>query len=304
MATLLSDLRYGVRLMLRSPALSAVAVLSLALGIGANTTIFTVVNAVLLNPLPVEDASRLVSVFTTDRRAGPFGAYAPISRPNFEDMRAKSDTFEGMIAAGFAPMNLSGRGEPEQVFGQIVTGNYFDVLGTKMALGRGFRGAADEQPGADPVVVLAHGIWQRRYGGRQDIVGDSIAINGRAFTVIGVAGEGFRGTTNLGGPELWVPFGVYRDVATGFTAENWDSRRALLFQVHGRLKDGVTLQQAQANLQGIAKALEEQFPSDNRERTATVVPLAESTINPAFRENMVLAGSLLMAIVGLVLLIA
>ena len=303
MSTFLQDLKFGARLLLRSPALTAVAALSLALGIGANTTIFTIVNAVLLNPLPVEDSSRLVSVFTTDQRATAFGAYAPVSRPNFEDMRAKSDAFAGMIAAGFAPMNLSGRGEPEQVFGQIVTGNYFDVLGAPMAAGRGFRGAEDEQPGAT-TVVLAHGIWQRRYGGRTDIVGDTITINGRAFTVVGVAGEGFRGTTTLGGPELWVPFGAHREVTSGFVAENWDSRRALLFQVHGRLKDGVTLEQAQAGLQGIARSLEEQFPADNRGRTVTLLPLAQSTVNPGFRENMVMAGGLLMGIVALVLLIA
>jgi predicted permease len=304
MATLLQDIRYGARLMLRSPALTVVAALSLALGIGANTTIFTVVNAVLLNPLPVKDSSRLVSVFTTDERAGPFGAFAQMSRPNFEDLRDKNDTLDGMIAAAFVPMNLSGRGEPEQVFGEIVTGNYFDVLGAPIAAGRGFRASADDTPGASAVVVLSHGLWQRRYGGRADIVGDTITVNGRAFTVIGVTGEGFRGTTTLGGPEMWVPFGLHREVTTGFTAENWDSRRALLFQVNGRLRPGATAEQAQANLKGLAKALEEAFPSDNRGRTVTVVPLAQSTINPGFRENMVLAGGLLMAIVGLVLLIA
>jgi predicted permease len=304
METLVQDIKYGARLLLRSPALTAIAALSLALGIGANTTIFTVVNAVLLNPLPVKDSSRLVSVFTTDQRAGPFGAYAQMSRPNFEDLRTKNETFEGMIAAGFAAMNLSGRGEPEQVFGQIVTGNYFDVLGAPFAQGRGFRGAEDDTPGASPVVVLAYGIWQRRFGGRADIIGDTITVNGRAFTVIGVTAEGFRGTTNLGGPELWVPFGVSREITSGFLAENWDSRRALLFQVNGRLKDGVSVEQAQSNLEGIAKALEDQFPTDNRGRTVTVVPLSESTLNPGFRENVVLAGSLLMGVVGLVLLIA
>jgi predicted permease len=303
MTTLFLDLRYGARLLLRNPALTIVAALSLGLGIGANATIFTVVNAVLLNPLPVKESSRLVSVFTTDQRGGPFGAFAQMSRPNFEDLRSRSELFDGLVAAAFAPMNLSGRGEPEQVFGQIVTADYFDVVGAPLALGRGFR-PGDETPGATPVVVLAHGVWQRRYGARQDIVGDTITINGRAFTVIGVTAEGFRGTTTLGGPELWVPFGVHREIASGFLAENWESRRALLFQVTGRLAPGVTVQQAQASLQGIAKSLEEQFPSDNRGRTVTVVPLSESTINPAFRENMVLAGSLLMAIVGLVLLIA
>lgn len=305
MATLLQDLKYGVRLLRRSPALTIVAALSLALGIGANTTIFTVVNAVLLNPLPVRDSSRLVSVFTADERnTAAFGAFAPMSRPNFEDLRAKNDTLSDMIAAGFLALNLSGRGEPEQVFGQIVTGNYFDVLGAPFALGRGFRGAEDEKPGADPVAVLAHGLWQRRFGGRQDIVGETITINGRAFTVVGVTAEGFRGTTNLGGPQVWVPFGVHREVTSGFMLENWDSRRALLFQVNGRLKDGVSIDQAKSNLAALAKALEEQFPTDNRGRTTNIVPLAQSTINPAFRENIVMAGGLLMAIVGLVLLIA
>jgi predicted permease len=304
MGTLLQDLKYGVRLLLRSPALTTVAALSLALGIGANTTIFTVVNAVLLDPLPVKDSARLVSVFTSDERAGAFGAFAPMSRLNFEDLRTKNDTFADMIAATFAPLNLSGRGEPEQVFGQLVTGNYFDVLGAPFALGRGFRGAEDEVPGSSPVVVLAHGIWQRRFGGRTDIIGDTITINGRTFTVIGVTAEGFRGTTTLGGPELWAPFGVYREIASGFLLEGWDSRRSLLFQINGRLKDGVTVQQAEANLKALAKALEEQFPTDNRGRTTRVVPLSQSTINPGFRENMVIAGGLLMAIVGLVLLIA
>jgi predicted permease len=305
METLVQDIKYGARLLLRSPALTAVAALSLALGIGANTTIFTVVNAVLLNPLPVTDSARLVSVFTADERASAaFGAFAPMSRPNFEDVRAKNDTMSGMVAAGFLALNLSGRGEPEQVFGQIVTGDYFDVLGAPFATGRGFRGAADEIPGADPTIVLAHGLWQRRFGGRPDIVGDTITVNGRAFTVVGVTAEGFRGTTTIGGPEVWVPFGVHREVASGFILENWDSRRALLFQVHGRLKDGVSIEQARSNLAAIAAALEEQFPTDNRDRTTTVVPLSESTINPGFRENMVLAGGLLMGIVGLVLLIA
>src|SRR5918999_5008395 len=159
METLFQDIKFGARLLLRSRALTAVAALSLALGIGANTTIFTVVNAVLLNPLPVRNSARLVSVFTSDaRNTTAFGAFAPMSRPNFEDLRAKNDTMSGMIAAGFVPLNLSGRGEPEQVFGQIVTGNYFDLLGAPFALGRGFRGAEDEVPGANPTVVLGYGV--------------------------------------------------------------------------------------------------------------------------------------------------
>jgi predicted permease len=306
MTNLFQDLRFGVRLLLRNPALTIVAALSLALGIGANTTIFTLVNAVLLNPLPVKDSSRLVALFTRDERnAGQFGALAPMSRPNFLDVRDRNDAFSGVVAAGFAPVNLSGRGEPEQVFGQVVSGNYFDVLGAPFALGRGFVSSEDERPGASPVVVLTDGLWQRRFGGRSDIIGDTIAINGRQFTVVGVTAEGFRGTTTLGGPELWVPLAMYKEIFTGFFLENWDSRRALLFQITGRLKDGVSIEQAQANMEALGKSLEQAFPTDNRGRSISVVPLAEATIfTPAFRRNFVIAGWMLMAIVGVVLLIA
>jgi len=305
MGSLVQDLTYAVRLLLRSPALATVAALSLALGIGANTTIFTLVNAVLLNPLPIKEPSRVVSVFTKDaRNVGAFGAFAPVSRPNFLDYREKNSVFSGMVAAGFAAVSLSGGGEPEQVFGQIVSGDYFDVLGAPFALGRGFRGLEDEVPGSPPVVVLTHGIWQRRFGGRTDIVGQTITLNGRAFTVVGVTAEGFRGTGTIGGPELWVPFGNYQEATTGFLRDNWNSRRALFYQVHARLKDGVTVEQAAAQMEALAKGLEESFPTDNKGRTANLVPLTESTVPPAFRQNLLLAGGLLSAIVGLVLLIA
>jgi putative ABC transport system permease protein len=304
MSTMLQDIRYGARLLIRSPALTIVAVLSLALGIGANTTIFTIVNAVLLNPLPVKDGSRIVSVFTTDQRAGVFAGFTGISRPNFLDYRDKNTVFSGMTAEGFTPISVSSGSEPEQVFGQLVTGNYFDVLGVRMAVGRGLRPDDDGQPGASPVVVMSYGLWQRRFGGRTDIVGRDITLNGRSFTVVGVTAEGFRGTTTLFGPELWTPMSMYREVATGPLLEYFDSRRALFWQAHARLKDGVTIQQASANMSAIAKSLEEGFPTENRGRGVSLLPLSESTVPPAFRQNLIVAGGLLLAIVGLVLLIA
>jgi macrolide transport system ATP-binding/permease protein len=305
MSTMLQDIRYGMRLLLRTPALTVVAVLSLALGIGANTTIFTLVNAVLLNPLRVRDISRLVTVDTVEMRDGTLTPLGAMSRLNYVDVRDRNDVFSGIAAAGFAPMALSGgRGEPEQVFGQAVTGNYFDVLGTPMAAGRTFAPDEDSQPGAHPVVVLSYGLWQRRFGGRPDIVGDTIVLNGSRFTVIGVTAEGFRGANTLGGPELWVPLAMYRQVLTGVFLEFYNARRGLAYQIHARLKDGVTIEQARANVAAIGKSLEESFPTDNRGRSFQLRPLAEGTLPPAFRNQLLLSGALLMAIVGLVLLIA
>ena len=302
---LLQDLRYGARLLLRSPAMTAVVVLSLALGIGANTTIFTLVNAVLLNPLPVRDASRLVRVDTTEVRDGVVTPLGAISRLNALDVRDKNVVFDGVAAAGFAAVALSsGGGEPEQVFAQIASGNFFDVLGPPMAAGRTFLPDEDSQLGASPVTVLTYGLWQRRFGGRQDLIGQPITINGRPFTVVGVTGESFRGTATLGGPELWVPFSMYRETLTGPALEFFTSRRALIFEAVARLKPGVSVEQAQANVNAIGKGLEEAFPTDFRGRSLAVRPVTEGTFPPQFQKQLVLAGSVLMGVVGLVLLIA
>jgi predicted permease len=305
MATLLQDIQYGARLMMRSPVLTTVAALSLALGIGANTTIFTLVNAVLLNPMPVKDISRVVAVVVSEVRNGTTTPLGGISRLNAQDIRDSNNVFSGLVIAGFAPLALSGtEGEPEQVFGQIVTGNYFEVLGAPMAAGRAFTPDEDKELGAQPVVVLSYPLWQRRFGGSREIIGSNITLNGRSFNVVGVTAEGFRGTTPIGGPALWVPMAMYREVLTGLGLEIYNSRRGLGNQAHARLKDGVTLEQARTNVAAIFKGLEESFPTDNRGRSATLLPLADGSLPPAFRQNLVRAGGLLMAIVALVLLIA
>jgi predicted permease len=303
--TLLQDLRYGARLLIRSPALTIVAALSLALGIGANTTIFTLVNAVLLNPMPVKEVSRLVSVAVTEMRNGQVTPLNGMSRMNGEDIRDHNTVFSGVAISGFAPLALSGtEGEPEQTFGQIVTGNYFNVLGAPMAAGRAFTADEDKELGAQPVVVLSHPLWLRRFGGDRGIIGRNITINGRSFNVVGVTAEGFRGTFPVGGPALWVPMAMYREVLTGLALEFHNSRRGLGHQITARLKDGVTVEQARANVAALFKGLEERFPTDNRGRSATVLPLADGTFPQAFRQNLIRAGGLLSAIVALVLLIA
>jgi predicted permease len=302
-----NDLRFAFRLLSRSPMLTLVAALSLGLGIGANTTIFTLINDVFLRPLPLAEPTRLVSLFTADERnrQQAFGGFMATSRPNFEDYRSKNEVFDGLVAHGFTPVSLSGgAGEPEQVPAEIVSPGYFSVLGAPLAAGRAFLPEEEATVGAAPVTVVSYGLWQRRLGGDPSVVGKTIMLNGRAFTVVGVAADRFKGTNAIGGPQLWLPFAMYRETTSGFMLENWDSRRALSFQMTGRLKSGVTAGQASANLNAIASALAQEYPNDNRGRSITVVPLAEATINPAFRGNMVTAGGLLMVIVGLVLLVA
>jgi predicted permease len=307
MGTFLQNLRYAVRLLIKSPGFTAVALVSLALGIGANTTVFSIVNAVLLSPLPVKEASRLVAVFTTDRAndEGGFFAFLPVSRLNFLDYREKNQVFEGMTASVFTQASLSrDRGEPEQLTVEMVSGDYFSLLGVTPAPGRGFLPDEDKTPGARPVAVLSYGLWQRRFGGNHQLIGQTISLNSYAFTVVGVAPAGFRGTAALGGPDLWAPAMTYPQLLTGFLAEGFEDRRALICQVAARLKPGVTVAQAQANLKAVASQLEQEYPTPNAGRTVTIVPLAQATINPGVRGNFVAAGGLLMTIVALVLLIA
>src|SRR5262249_21040335 len=183
---------------------------------------------------------------------------------------------------------------------------YFTVLGARPQIGRGFLPDEDETPGAKLVTVLGHGEWQKRYGGDPSIVGRTITLNGTGFTVVGVMPKGFKGANAIGAPALWVPYMTYPQTTTGFFRElaQPNNGRGLIFNVTGRLKPGVSVQQAEANLKTIARQLEQEYPNDNKGRSVTLVPLAQATINPGFRGNIVAAGSLLMTIVGLVLLIA
>ena len=309
MTAWLNDVRFALRLLLSRPVVTTAAALSLGLGIGANTAIFSLVNEVFLSPLPVERPAELVALFTTvpQNQQGAFGQNFATSRMNFEDYRTRTNVFTNLAAAVFLPLSLSGgSGEPEQVAGQLVTGNYFRTVGPPMALGRGFIDAEDAAPGSGPVTVLSYGLWQRRYGGAPEIVGRTVTVNGLPLTVIGVTGEAYTGIGLFGVAGLWVPFSMHREFASGFLAENWDSRRALLMQVIGRLKPGVLAPAAAANVRAVGDALAEDFPIDNRGRTGTVVPLAETTLSPvpAQRQAFTTAGALLTVIVALVLLIA
>jgi len=299
MDTLLQDIRDAIRVLRQSPGFIAVAVLSLGLGIGANTAIFSLIDTALFRPLPVYQPEHLISIFTTDRK-NP--GNLPVSHQNYLDYRDHNQVFSGIAAFTFGQMNLTTGDEAEQVIVQVVSGNYFSVLGLRAALGRTFLPEEDQTPGSHPVVVMSHGLWERRFGSDPAIVGKTVSLNRRSFTVVGVAPAGFTGTFVFGPADFWVPMMMHEVAQPGF--EWYDTRRGLFLFPFGRLKPRVTLQQARAAMTIQAKQLEQAYPHDNDGRGASLLPLVEARVNPNGRGQLFAVAGLLMTVVGIVLLIA
>jgi macrolide transport system ATP-binding/permease protein len=291
------DLKYAFRMLVKSPGFSLVAILSLALGIGANTAIFSLINAVLLRPLPVADASSLMLVSTTDQR-NP--GNLPLSHLNFKDLRAQNSVFTDMASLTFNQMNYSHAEGSEQIPVQVVSSNFFSLLGAEPAMGRGFR--TEEEAQATPVVVLSHGFWQRTLGSDPSLVGRTITLNRTPYTVVGIAPQNFTGVLLGGGPSAWIP--MSRNVVVQPTW--YETRRGLFLFSVARLKPGVTVEQARGNLRTVFANLEQAFPVDNKGRSANAVPLLEARLNPNGQGGNVLVqqSTVLMIVVGIVLLIA
>jgi len=309
MTNIAQDIRYALRNLRRSPAFAAIAVITLALGIGANTAIFTVVNAVFFHPIPVKDPARLMEIFTLDQRkilGASNNNVFPNSFPNAQDIQQRAQSFSGVtVYESFAtPVSMTVNGQPNQYFAQLSSGNYFDVLGVHAQMGRTFRPEEDSTAGAGPVVVLNHGFWERMFAANPKVIGQNVLINGQGFSIIGVSPKGFQGTSVIGGPDMWIPMSMHDQVLTGFTKQLFNERRFLGFSAVGRLKDGARPEQAKAELQAIAADLEKAFPLANKGRTFTLQPLLESSIAPNQRDQFSRAGIMLMAVVGIVLMIA
>ena len=305
---MLRDLRFAIRTLMKSPAFAAAAVLSLALGIGVNTTIFTVINTLFLNPLPVDRASELVAVYTVDANNGSIfnSNLLQVSFPNYKDFHDSNAVFSDVAAFSFPnPVGLTvGGGDAQSAFIELVTGNYFTTLGIRPAIGRFFGPETDAAPGASPLLVLSHDTWQRKFGGGTDVIGKVVTLNGKAFTVAGVAPDGFHGVNSLLSPDGWVPVMMYREVLPAQFHSWIDERRALVFTIAGRLKPGVSIDQARANFLALARTLEDTYPAANRGRSTILRPLVEATIFPGVREALLVGGTTMMVIVGLVLLVA
>jgi len=308
MNTLLQDLKYGLRMLTKSPGFAIVAVVTLALGIGANTAIFTVINAVLLHPLPVNDVARLVELDTTDKKTKVTFANATrlgVSFPNYRDYARQGDLFSGLAAFQFALLTLSGRGQPKQFQGMLVTANYFDVLGVAATVGRTFHPDEDKKPGGDSVAVLSYGLWSREFGADPTLIGKPLTLNGHSYTVIGVTPKGFQGTLLFASADqIWIPVSMHSQVLAGFIEDNFEDRRFLDFLSAGRLKPGVTLRQANAALATVASRLDSQYPKENAGRSAVLSPLADAALGINQHDQISLTGGVMMGVVGLVLLIA
>jgi predicted permease len=294
------DLVFAWRTLRKSWWVTAAATLSLALGIGVNTTVFTFVSALLLPRLPVEDPRRLISVYTRDDKT----AYLlPNSYLNYRDLRSTNAVFVDMVAQARLPLSLGRGAAAERILGEIVSGNYFTVLGVKPVRGRAFLPEEDRTPGSHPVVVVSYGLWKRRFAQDPALVGRQIVLDGTSFTVIGIAPEGFRGTA-VGVPvELWVPLMMHPQVMS--TYADWiNQRRALVFEVFGRLKPRIGLREADTELRTIASRLERDYPDANKGRSTRVMPLLEARLGANSRGVVMLTSVFLAVVVALVLLIA
>ena len=288
----------------RNPGSSALAILALALGIGANSTIFSLVNALLLRPLPVERPEQLVAVYTSDFSSGDFGTS---SYPDYVDFRDRNQVLSGLVAYTLSPLSLNTDGTNERAFGEVVSGNYFTELGIGMALGRGFLPEEDRTPGVHAVVVISHKLWQARFGRDSNVVGRSIRINGHPFTIVGVAAEEYPGLIRGVAPDLWIPAMMIAQAMPGSNslAERGDRGFFLI----GRLKPGTTLDHARADFRLISEQLFKAWPQNwvnirKESRAITVLPESESRVMPGFRTSLVIFVALLMSVVALVLLIA
>ena len=286
LADFLHDLRYAIRLQRKNPGFTIVAVIALALGIGANTAIFSVVNTVLLQPLPYKDPERLVMVWEEATKSG-YPQDTPTAA-NYRDWRDQNQSFEGMAAVDETSFNLTGSGDPERLEGRRVSTSLFPLLGVEPQLGR-FFAAAEDQPGSERVVLLSYSLWQRRFGGDTGIVGKTLTLNGAGYTVVGVMPARFQFPTR--DDEAWVPIAMTQDEAT--------NRGRHYLQVVAKLKPGVTLPQAQADMTTIATRLQQQYPQTNTDLGAVITPLHEHLVGDIKPALLILLGA-----VGLVLLIA
>ena len=289
MDTLLQDLRFALRGLLRRPGFTAAVVATLALGLGANAAIFSVVNAVLLRPLPYADPDRLVMVWGRYPDFGRTGT----SLPDFTDWQRGTvgsfGSFEQLAAMHGTAFNLTGLGEPEQLRGDRVSANFFTTLGVRPALGRGFLPEEDRTGGDDDVVVLSHGFWERRFGGDPKVVGREVQLSGRPYTIVGVAPKGFRFLREV---DVWAP-------ARMDTAAMMERRRSEYLTVFGRLKRDVPLERARADLATVLRRVAEEYPETNSQLRSEVISMKEDLVGNVRPALLVFSGA-----VGLVLLIA
>ncbi|HUF50737.1 MAG TPA: ABC transporter permease [Longimicrobiales bacterium] len=295
------DVRYAARQLARNRVYSAAAIITLALGIGLNTAVFSTVHALLFRPLPgVHEPDRLVQVY----RSHPTIEYGSNSIPHFNDVRARArDVFAGVAAWRFVPVHVSVDGRTARVMGQLVSADFFAVLGARMAHGRGFLPEEAVGRGAHPVAVLGHGTWRTMFGGDPTVVGRTVVLNGRSYEVVGVAGAGFRGPIAVVEPALWVPLMQLEHFMPG-AAANFEQRGNSFLLSFARLQPDVTVEQARARMATLVAELREEFHGHYDEQSIHIVPQAEAGMNPQWQGAQRALSAVLMAVVAVLLLIA
>lgn len=283
MEILLQDLRYGFRRLLKSPGFTAIAVLALALGIGASSAIFSVVNAVLLSPLPFRDSDKLMMVWGTQ----PQLDMAPFSPADFLDLRDQNHVFEHIAAYKAQSLNLTGSDEPERIRGAVISASFFSLLNVKPLLGRGFF-PEEEEAGNNQVVVVSHGLWQRRFGSNPSLVGQTLTLNAKSYMVIGITSLNDQFPSWA---DVWIPL--------AFDANETKLRDTHYLNVLARLKPEVTIEQAQADMDIIASRLEQEYPASNTGIGTRLISLQDQIVGSIRPSLLILLGA-----VGFVLLIA
>jgi len=300
MGSIFQDLRYGARQLWKSPGLTFAAVLCIALGIGANSATFSFARAFLWPNSMVKEPDRLVRIFVRWSTGMKYGSF---SYPDYIDVRDKNDVFTGLVANSIMPFHMSAGDRNERIWGAVVSGNYFSELGVKPHLGRGLLVEDDQTPGANPVAVISHGLWQRRFGSDQGIVGKTMLLNTRSFTIVGVGPEGFYGTNTGLSQDIWVPITM--------TEQLGDTRRTITERgnhwiqgIIGRLKPGVTMAQADASINNLMTHLAQEYPNTNKGAGAMLYTESDASLHPSVRDGFVMFMRLMFGVVGLILLLS
>jgi len=300
MGTLAQDISYGFRTLRKNPGFTAVAILTLALGIGANATIFSLVDAFLLRPLNVKDPAQITTL-AYQLKGGQI--ITNFSAPDYLDIRQQtSDVFSGLIAYQISIDGISVNGKASRIVTSYGAGNYFSTLGLKPALGRFILPSEEETPGANPVMVLSYSYWKTHFGGDESIVGRKVSVDGRPVTIVGVAPEGFYGLFTFGDIQGYLPLGMA--TMAGNPPDFMVNRGFRLLFVLGRLRTGVSLGQAQASLNVVAQRLAQAYPKDDQELSLQVYPELRSRPSPDPKNMIVVISGLFMSLAGLVLLLA
>ena len=298
MTSFWQDVRYSLRMIGKAPGFAVIAILTLALGIGANTTIFSWINSTLLNPVPgLSSPSEVVALTLSQPGDNPF----PLTYPDLEAMRDGQKSFTGIAACNFAQMSLTGKGKPERVWGMVASANYFDVLGVRPILGRGFLPVEDERPGGAPVAVISYRLWQTHFAANPGIVGHTIEINQHPYTIVGVTPAAFQGSQTGVRTEIWVP--IMMEAQLNPLGDLLHDHHQFWLLAFGRLKPGFVREQAQEEMTLRLKPEVKNYPEEHKGHdTVTVYPLWRNPFGLNYFLSTLLPA--LMSIAGLVLLLA